>query len=156
VFLKKTANVVFFFLLVQRPAIGCWHCKVVYSLRASPAVALYLRAVKRRTSAPYPHAARGAREHFAGSSKTALDNAARKQHFTSRCILARARPAQTTIQHMHTSNWIKQTPKIEQKMSKKNYYTKFYINNSIDSFTTHQERVYYNNTIKPFTNKYNK
>jgi hypothetical protein len=73
-------------------------------VRASPAVALYLRAVKCRTSASYPHAARGACEPFAGSSKTALDNAARKQHFISRCILARARPAQTTIQHMHTSN----------------------------------------------------
>jgi hypothetical protein len=85
-----------------------WHttwvgpfCEV---FRASPAVALYLRAVKCQTSAPYPHAARGAREPFAGSSKTALDNAARKQHFTRRCILARARSAQTTIQHMHTSN----------------------------------------------------
>jgi hypothetical protein len=71
-------------------------------LRASPAVALYLRAVKRRTSAPYPHAARGACEHFAGSSKTALDNAARMQHFSRRCIVPRARPAQTTIPHMHT------------------------------------------------------
>jgi hypothetical protein len=78
----------------------CPHCR--RKLRASPAATLYLCAVKRWTSAPYPHAARGAREPFARSSKTALDNAARKQHFTRRCIVARARPAQTTIQHMHT------------------------------------------------------
>jgi hypothetical protein len=41
---------------------------------------------------------------FAGSSKSALKNGARKQYFTRRCIVARARLAQTTIQHMHTSN----------------------------------------------------